>query len=269
MTFFFLRRLVGGLVQPAPIILFCMVAAFFLLWNGGRTRRRFGLAFLFCALGLFGMTVFPYAGRYVAGVLEAERAPILDAGHLPEAPALIVVLGNGVEYPGDSAMPALSRLNNISRARLVEGVRLAHMFPDARLATCGNGLGLENCADAMAEAAMELGIDAARIIRLTSSRDTVEEAKAAAELGIGGVVAAVTSAVHMERTLCAFRDEGMNVIAAPCDFSAPLSDETRAVVNRHRWQPRGTNLVTHEKTWHELLGLLYLKVIGSGADAAP
>lgn len=267
MTFFFFKRLVGGLAQPAPLILLFLGLALVLLWGTGGLRRRLGLASLVISSILFAATVFPYPGRYTARLLERGRVPIRDPSTLPDVPRLIVVLGNGVEHPDDPKLPALTRLNDTARARLVEGVRLARLFPEAKLATSGYGMGLENCADAMADAAIELGIDNGRIERLGWPKDTEEEARATAKLADGGVVLVVTSAVHMERAMRAFRGAGVQALAAPCDYAAPLSDQTLAAVNRKRWRPRGVNLTNNEKAWHEALGLVYNELFGDKGES--
>lgn len=264
MDMFFFKRLVGGLAQPVPLLLFFMAAALVLLFGVDRRRRRLGLTSLLASFVLLAATTFPHLGRHVARRLETGRMPIGNASEFSDSPRLIAVLGNGVDHPDDSSLPALTRLNGVSRARLVEGVRLAWMFPDAKLAVCGDGGGLEACADAMAGAAVELGVDKGRVERLVWPRNTEEEARAVAGLADGGIVLLVTSAMHMERAMRVFEIAGVKAVAAPCDYEAPLSDQALETVNRHYWRPGGGGLVIHEKAWHEGLGLVYMGLFGGG-----
>lgn len=262
MDFFYVKRLIGGLAQPAPVVLALMVIALLLLIGNGFIRRKIAWLSLLVALLFFAFVVFPYPVRAVARRLEGKYQPILNAGDPTEKPAAIMVLGSGVEHPGDPGLPALTRLNNSARARLVEGVRLALLFPEAKLITYGFGMGLESCADAMADAAVELGIDPGRIVRVAGDniRDTEAEAMAAAELARNGTVILVTTAVHMERSMRLFQDNGIRAVPSPCDFVAPQSDRVYADVSRHRWRPNGVHMANNEKTWHELLGLAYLSM---------
>ncbi|MDR0362244.1 MAG: YdcF family protein [Planctomycetota bacterium] len=259
MGMFFVKRLIGGVVLPVPMLLILLAAALVLLWRG---RSRLAGASLLAASLLALLVAFPHPVRYMARRLESGKTPVLAAAVQAPGPAAIVILGNGVDFPGDGAMPALTRLNDTARARLVEGVRLALLYPEAKVVACGNGMGLENCADAMADAAAELGVDPGRVIRVADAMDTDHEARLVrAAIGGGGMLL-VTTAVHMERALGVFRRHGMDPIPAPCDFVAPVSDDVFATVNRRRWRPRGGSVVANEETWHEYLGLLYFSWFG-------
>ena len=260
---FFFKRFVGALINPLPVVFFFLALALF-LWRRGRPRC--GWYSLAVGVAVLLLSTFPYPVRRLARSLEGRYRPVAAGSPSPDAPAAIVILGNGVEHPGDRLLPALTRLNDTARARLVEGVRLARIFPEAEMITCGNGLGLENCADAMAEAAVELGVEPVRIRRVVQGRDTGHEAELVKSAVGDAPVLLVTTAVHMERSMAEFRRRGVNAVPAPCDFVAPASDDALGAVDRSRWRPRGGNIVANEKTWHELAGLLYLRWFGEGAD---
>lgn len=258
MSFFFVKRLIGGLIQPVPIVLILLLLAFFLLIRAGMLRHLIGMVFLGLALALLAAVAFPYPVRSIAREFESNYQPILSPDDAPYTPGYIVVLGSGVDHPGDTGLPGLTRLSHTARARLVEAVRLARLFPDAKLLTCGFGLGLENCADAMRDAAIELGVEPERIQQVGKAKDTQDEAVMACDIIRDGAAVLVTTAVHMERAVSLFSKCGATIIPSPCDFIAPQSDETFAQVTSHRWRPRGSNIMNNEKTWHELLGLAYL-----------
>lgn len=253
---FMAKRAVGLAAQPLPVVfLFACVAA--VLFLAGR-RKRFAA---FCAV-LAGLTLlattFPPLVRWQARWLEKRHAPLLPADAEKLSPRCVVVLGNGVAHPDDRFMPALTRLNDCARARLAEGVRLARLFPLAEVVVSGYGMGLENCADVMAEAAVELGVAPERVRVLPQSLDTAHEAELVKEIVGDEQVVLVTTAVHMPRAMAWFAEKGVDAAAAPCDFISPISEESVGAVDWSRWRPRGGSLADSEELWHEWLGLAYL-----------
>lgn len=259
---FLAKRAVGILAQPLPAVFLLAVLALLLHRFTKRKKSAF-VCLVLSGLVLFAST-FPPLVRWTAGFLESRHRPLLAAEPGTLRPVAIVVLGNGVANPGDAALPALTRLNDAARARLVEGVRLARVFPEARLIVTGYGMGLENCADAMAAAAIELGVAEERVTRFPQSLDTEHEAELVKEMAGDGAVAVVTTAIHMTRAMLFFEGRGVNAVAAPCDFIGPLAPESRRAVNLRRWRPRGGSLADSEEIWHEALGLLYYGLFKSG-----
>lgn len=256
--FFIFKRVVGMAMQPLMLVLALLLAAAFLLARARQKRwRAAGWTMFVLAVTLLALTSWPPLARRTARVLETRYAPLMGEAAAEARPYAIVILGNGVAHPDDPALPALTRLNDTSRARLVEGVRLARLYPEARLITSGYGLGLENCADAMALAAMELGFDENRIDRLAGTLDTDDEARQVAEAVGDRPVILVTTAVHMPRAMESFRRRKVDAVPAPCDFISPVSDEVLSTVDVWRWRPRGIAISENEEMWHEFMGLLY------------
>ncbi len=258
---FWIKRLVGVSARPLPVVFLLGLFGLGLLLFTVRPRwRRWGWMLIGGAgLVLFAAS-FPPLARYGARNFESGQTPLLARDFELYHPKAVVVLGNGVAHPGDIAMPGLTRLNDTARARLVEGVRILAAYPGARLIVTGYGLGLENCADAMADAAVELGVAAERIDRLSQAVNTEHEAGLVAGLvgeGGEGQVILVTTATHMPRALELFAREGLEAVPAPCDFIAPVSDDVLATVNRWRWRPAGKSVSDTEAVWHEYLGRIY------------
>lgn len=261
--FFMFKRLIGMVVQPVGVVALLALAALLLSRRERWRRAAWWCAAAAAAVLLF--SAFPPAARMAARTLERGPTPLKTPDG--EAPFAIVVLGSGVAHPGDAALPALTRLNDPARARLAEGVRLSRIFPGARLVVTGYGMGLENCGDAMAEAAMELGVAEERIDRLAHSLDTGHEAKLVKELVGDGKVVLVTSAAHMPRSLALFRERGIDATPSPCDYIAPVSDAVLRQVNWRRWRPQAKGLSDSEDVWHEFMGLAYARWLrGSPED---
>ncbi len=255
----YIKRVIGSMLQPSWIILAILIVAVFFVLSRGWLRRPIGWLCLAAGTALFALTVFPQPVRLAAGLLGKSYQPVLRETDA-ESPYAIVVLGSGVEFPGDPQLPALTRLSDAARARLVEGVRLARLYPEARLITCGYGFGSESCADAMAEAAIELGVEPDRIDRLDQVMDTQQEAETVTRRSAGRPLIVVTTAVHMERAMEYFQQSGADAIASPCDYIAPPSAETLDTVKKRRWLPGGRYITANEKTWHEYLGLLHMRL---------
>lgn len=255
-AFFFFKRIVGALVQPLPIFILFLVLAALLRLLG---KRRAALASLIAGVVLILLCSQPLTASRAARLLES-RYPPLTGAELPSAPpAAIVVLGSAVAHPGDSRLPAVSRLSDIARARLFEGIRLARLYPDAAFITSGFGVFGASCADVTAEAAIELGIDSGRILRFAEALDTEDEARLTREaVKDGERVILVTSAAHMPRSMFLFRERGIDAVAAPCDFIAPVSDDLMANYGPRIWLPTGRRITEHEIVWHEALGWMYL-----------
>lgn len=253
---FLFKRLIGHLAQPAVVGLLLLALSLFFHFRKGWLGRRLATVFLVATFLFFVVVLFPYPVRAVAYWLESPHRPILtNDGSL--RPYAIVIHGNGVEHPNDPNLPALSRLNHNGRARVVEAVRLALLFPEARLITTGYGIYDEDAAAVMADAVIELGVDPSRIERFGHTLDTREEAEDSARLAAGRQLLVVTSAAHMERAMRYYRDVGADAVAAPCDYIAPLDEVSYYLVNRTRWYPRGRAMSANEQVWHEILGLIY------------
>lgn len=252
--FFLFKRVVGMLAQPLTVVFMLLAAGMALAAFTGRKKNAL-VCLALAGIVLFVCT-FPPLVRWQAWPLERLYKPYIGNGG--GSFRAIVVLGNGVAAPGDANVPAATRLNDCSRARLVEGVRLWRLYPEAELVTCGYGMGLENCADAMAEAAVELGVDEVKIRRLARGMDTRHEAALTAEIVGDGTVLVVTTAVHMPRAMAYFAAANVKAVAAPCDFVGPVDETVRRNVNRRHIRPGGLGLADSEEIWHEALGLVLL-----------
>ena len=258
--FFYFKRFVGVLLQPLPLVWLFLLTGMALL--ALTKKRRLGWACLCLAVVTLFVASFSPVSRVTVRALESGQTPVLAPTAETIEPFAIAVLGSGVDFPFDAAMPALSRLNDTARTRLVEGVRLARLFPAARLITSGYGLGSENCGDVMAEAAVELGIAPERVDRLVTTVDTAHEAEEIGKMAAGRKVVVVTSAVHMRRAMHYFTARNIDAVPAPCGFASPASLESVQSVDWYRWRPKGQIISDSEASWHELMGLSYYYLFG-------
>ena len=219
-----------------------------------RTRRlgRWLVAAGFATLVVFSLhPVAVGLGRPLAG-----RFPALTAAEPLDGVAAVAVLGAG--YAREQGRPPTAWLTATGLERLVEGVRVLRLAPASRLVVSGRGDRDEPSTAAVMElAAVSLGVDPARIVRLDDPRDTAEEIAALRALVGKQRVAIVTSAEHMPRAMALAARAGLDAVAAP--VSAPTGDAGDGV-----WLvvPSVTALENSSLAIHELFGLAWAALVG-------
>lgn len=217
---FLLKKFVSFWFMPLPLSLTLLVIGACLLFSA--RRARLGRALVIAGVAV--LLIFGNKAISAALIHPLER----DYPSLPEFTAtaaipqtiaqcrFIVVLGGGHgDAPGFSS---INKLSQSARARLSEGVRLAHALPHASLVLSGRGApGEPSHAAILARAAESLGIDRARLVLLETPRDTHDESLAIRELAGDEAVILVTSAWHLPRALGLMRGAGVTAVPAPCD----------------------------------------------------
>ena len=249
MTYATLKTLAATLLMPLPVLLGLALVGF-LFWVLG--RRRLGPSLVLCSvLSLALLSWAPVADRLI-GFYE-DQYPVLDPATLERPVEAVVVLGGA--WTSSAPWPAGIRLYGSARARLMEGLRLLEVLPEARLVVSGGTRRPDAVpvAEGYRLAAIDLGVDPVRIVTLDASHDTADEAYAVRErLGPDARFVLVTSAVHLPRAMHHFRRVGLDPVAAPAEFQAWRGRSKRLGY----WVPAPQNLAKSEATWHEFLGLL-------------
>lgn len=256
---FALKKFISFWLMPLPFCGALLVIGLCLLLF---TRRR-RLARVVLATGTVLLLLFSnkMVSTRLIRPLEALYPPIpeLAAGQPPnEALAdvryIVVLGGGGGPSPNFSAV---NQLSTSARGRLMEALRLAHALPDTKLVFCGHaGDGLKSHAALLAEAAISLGFDPARMIRLDNPRDTEDESAAVAQLVGHHRFALVTSAWHMRRAMALMRYHGLDPLPAPADFASRQPDET--TVHDYTWDTESLG----RSTWavREQIGYLWARL---------
>ena len=214
---FYLSRAVVELLAPFPFsILLLIFALFFLVLR----KVRFGILFL--ALALFLQIFSGYGFLVKQRVIDLEsRYPAVTETGLQvlkdKQINAIVVLGSG--HVSDRRMSAVSQLGGSSLYRLIEGVRLLQLLPEAKLIVTG-GVGYDPVANAevVGRVALSIGVPKERLIVENRPRDTLQEAEMLKPLLGKEEFLLVTSALHMLRAMQIFQDQGMRPLAAPTDY---------------------------------------------------
>jgi uncharacterized SAM-binding protein YcdF (DUF218 family) len=218
-----------------------------------RRRRGFRLVAVPLLL-LLAIAVLP-VGEWLAMPLEARfPAPLL-----PARVDGIIVLGGAVE-------PAISRAHgqvalNGAAERLVEALRLARRYPDAKLLLTGGEASIlprgDSEADSMGAFFVEQGIAPARLVLEDRSRDTFENATYSRALVAplaDETWLLVTSAAHMPRAVGCFRRLGWPVVPYPVDYRSEANPRPGFFLSEH--------LAQVDAVAKEWVGLVAYRVLG-------
>lgn len=218
---FWLKKFSSPFLFPLTFALVAGVAGLALAWS--RRGPRTGRALLTAAVLVLLFASNKWVSGRLIGPLESTYPAVADfqpGQPLPAALAAcqyVVVLGAG--HDDSDVRPALSQLGTSARARLTEAVRLLRLLPAAKLVVSGPGDdGGPTHARVLADAAVSLGVDGARIQQIDDAHDTEEEAARLREVLGGAPFALVTSAWHLPRTMALCAAQGLHALPCPTDF---------------------------------------------------
>jgi uncharacterized SAM-binding protein YcdF (DUF218 family) len=212
-----IAKLIWTCVQPLSLAIILIALAFLLL---AFKRRRFAGFVLLLDGAMMFVASFTSLGYLLIAPLE-DRFPRPAAP--PTNVAAIIVLGGGI----DGEVSHARQLTELTAGgdRFVEGLRLALLYPDAKLVISGGfgSLVAEGESDAAAAERFYtgLGIAPERLVLEGQSRSTAENAALTRDLidqSSGGTLLLVTSAFHMPRSVAFFRAAGLEVTAWPTDY---------------------------------------------------
>lgn len=246
-----IKVMAAQLLMPLP---FCAGLFVFGLLLRLRWRRVGGSLALVAVLLLVLLSWAPVADRLL-GPIEA-RYPALHKWPADDSVAAVMVLGGG--FQPHQPWVVTGQVSEASANRLLEGLRLWHLRPDALLLVSGADRreGVEPMARAFGRIAVDMGVPASHLRMLDSATDTGEEARAAAALlGEGTQVLLVTSASHMPRAMQHFHKAGLRPIAAPTHYLARRDDTDRLSY----WVPSARHLHKSERAIYEWLGMLAVR----------
>ena len=258
---FWLKKALTVPFLPLYFSLLTAGAGVFLLWASQRVRvARVLLSFAF--LSLLVASNGAVSSWLIAG-LESRYPPLPDfkLGQ-PLPPELakceaIVVLGGG--HADGTNLSYINQLSGAALSRLAEGVRLTRLLPSAKLIVSGNnGSRYPSHAKILENAALSLGVEPGRIVRMDEARDTEDEANGIARrIGTAPFVL-LTSAWHLPRATALCERGGLHPLPCPADFMLKR--------NREESSPWfGFDLEALErstKAIHEHLGLFWARLRG-------
>lgn len=245
------KKLLGACLLPFPLAVALLLLGLILLYF--TKRQRGGKRLIVASAVLFLTTGYDLYTAPLLGSLEGPHRPLVsaDVHAMAPAPAAVLVLGSG--YRAEDELPPNDRLSANGLARLIEGIRLLRMLPEARLIV-SDGLGQ---GQSLADTAAFLGVARERIAIEPRSRDTADEAALLRPLVGNAPFLLVTSASHMRRAMGLFQKQGLRPVAAPTDFVAPGSGFTAADL-----VPSAGNFTRTDAALHEWIGLAWAHMRG-------
>ena len=193
----------------------------------------------------------PYLPNYL--LKQSESAyPSFDMSHRVTK---IVVLGCG--HVSDEDLPITSQLFPCSLARSNEALRIYQQQDEAILITSGAPLqDLISNAEMNKRLLIALGVEEEKILSVSTSKDTEDEARNLKAYLQGEPFALVTSASHMLRAMSIFEAQGLKPIAAPTGHLVRNRSNTS-------WMsilPYSPNISKMERWCYEVLGRTWLRV---------
>lgn len=210
LAMFELKKILGGLLMPLPLLgLLSLILLIFAL-----KQRKLALV-----LSLLSLTTLLLASTpLVANLLIKNNQATSLAFNTLKHPNIDKIVVLGCDINPNPALSANSQLGNCALARLVEGVRLANIYPQAQLVVSGGGYEKVTNSALMFKTAISLGINKSRIVQNPNAMDTAQEAKTLASKLVDYKVALVTSVLHMPRAKDLFNAQGIDVIPAATDY---------------------------------------------------
>ncbi len=241
--------------MPLPFLLLVGAIGLCVLWF---TRQK-KLASILVSVSLIGIFLCssPTINNIVTTTIIEQENPAFVSTTKPIS--YVMVLGSGQVI--DKTFPITSELSPTAITRLVEGIRIFRMYPDAKLILSGfGGIASHGISHArlMAHLAIALGVNKRDILLFESTKDTKEEAFQAADVVKDKNMILVTSASQMSRALYYFHQAGLQPIAAPTNFRA--SNKMRNFI------PNATSLTQMEIVEHERLGQLWQRITSKLLD---
>ena len=253
---FTLKKVLGGMMLPLPLLLLLIAFGIALLWFS-RFQRTGKLCVSLGWLLLLLLSLQPVADSLLKPI--EDKYPTWRGEKRVQ---YVVVLGGGYSWNPDWA-PSSNLINN-SLPRLTEGIRLWYENPGSKLIFTGAAAKTNpvSTAEAGARVAESLGIPRSEILVLDKPKDTEEEA-AAVKMAIGDApLLLVTSASHLPRAMIFFRRAGLTPLSAPANqlaIESPLNPWERAI-------PSPVWLMHSDRVGYETLGRIWQWLKGSSGE---
>jgi uncharacterized SAM-binding protein YcdF (DUF218 family) len=223
-------------------------------------KRKTGMVLTVVALSFFVLFSTNYLPAYLTKKMESKFAPF-DSIRFPEEKRTIYIHVLGAGYTDDDRLSYSAQLSLVGLGRLAEGIRILKLYKNSTLVLSGNtASGNESLASVARGAAISLGTESSRIEILETPSTTLEEANAfARRYGREACVIVVTDAVHMQRAIQFFKEQGMVPFPAPTNYFIKESDSAFAL----KWLPSAQNFLLMDRFLRELFGTIKGWLIGT------
>jgi len=244
---FELKKIIGSMLMPLPLLGFLCLLCFMFTLRNHKLASIVGFVVI--------ATLLSISTPYIAQKLIDPSSQLKYVFNVKKHQQLDKIVVLGCDVNPNPRLTANSQLGNCAKSRLVEGLRLAHYYPNAHLIVSGGGIGKVTNSTLMAQTAISLGVNPKRIKQNPAAMDTADEAKFLATALVDYKVALVTSASHMKRAKDLFYAQGIDVIPAATDFY-----DFYAWPKRKLFIPNVEVLKAVTATWHEIIGRTWIEL---------
>ena len=262
----FLKHVIENALSPVGLLILLFAAGLLLtlLKRNSRLRNRLFLT----GASLYLLFTFSPLAEITIGLLERHYAPLLKPKGGMNVSAIVVLSGYGEEH---FTTPVTSNLSDETVCRLVEGIRLYHQIPNAKLLMSGGSLrkGDPSVALIMSEFVKAMGIPAGDVFVEGSSQNTYENLMEVRKLLGARPFLLVTSAYHLPRAMAIARRLQMQAIAAPAliwtrqHFPPDMHwFEWSLKVLQSFSTPSQARLIYLQRACHEFIGYRWYQLLG-------
>jgi uncharacterized SAM-binding protein YcdF (DUF218 family) len=214
--FFVVSKLYQEFLSPIPLLLFLALTGAIL--SGGRAARLGRALAIGSTLALLLIALTPIGLTLIAPLEDRFPQPPTDA----PSPYGIIILGGAIKSDESDAR---NQAIFDEGERVVQAAILSRRYPAARIVFTGGSGSLtanhNHEAENTRKLLVALGVDPARVMLETASRNTDENARFTAAMvhpERGQRWFLVTSGFHMPRSMGLFEKAGFDVVAYPVAF---------------------------------------------------
>ena len=234
----------------SPFIIFWVLIIFSFIFY---RLHKYGFCRICAGAALVELFLFSSTPLPAVMVYDLEtRYPVFNNKYVSNVN--ILVLGSG--HSRGAGLTDVHKLSPNALARLAEGIRLYHKFPQCKMVLSGYpGSDTVSQAVVSSRAALLLGVKPVDTLLLPKPSTTREEAIAYRNrFDSADKFLLVTTALHMPRAIEAFTTQGLRPVAAPANLINSFDKP------EFSWTPSVKKLEMSEKAIYEYAGILYYRM---------
>jgi uncharacterized SAM-binding protein YcdF (DUF218 family) len=237
----------GNILLPSNLVILFFIVGVIMVIT--RKRRRAGWTMFAVSAAVYVIFGTGILSTWLLGTLENRYTSLASTEGLQDVKCIVVLAGYGERHAG---LTPSSEVNFASAYRLIEGLRVVHLLPEAEILISGGGA----VPGIMKGLLASMGLPEQRISIDNRSNNTHESAENVKKLTGGEKFILITSAGHMPRAMAAFRKAGINPVPAPTNY---MSIKERRFMD---YLPAPRHLVYADLAVHEYLGMAWYRLTG-------
>jgi uncharacterized SAM-binding protein YcdF (DUF218 family) len=247
--------------RPASLTFFIALLAIGVALSFWRRTQRSARWYFAAVLLAYWVLASPACAERLVRWEGRGYRPLASAAEARGA-TLVVVLGAGNSTLQFGNM-VLNQVSLAGALRLLEAARLYRLLDHPTIlvsgGVTGRHQGARSEAEAMRDAAVDLGIPPDHVMIEAQSKTTREEALVIARMLAGRPrqpMVLVTAPTHMARSLAVFRAAGLDAIPS----AAPIKPDHWS--EKYRWMPSDFGLLLFDSVLYDTAATLYYRVRG-------